>query len=124
MPEGFVPRAEREAAAAGGSSGGGRPPTAVGASPAPSEGGGRPLTPELRQELFNLPSRDVSTPDGPDQSFAKERRRREAERRLTNRRGKRIAQGTGISLGALAAGLGIAGVTRGEEEQQPQEGLY
>ena len=82
------------------------------------------MTPELRQELFNLPSRDVSTPDGPDQSFAKERRRREAERRLTNRRGKRIAQGTGISLGALAAGLGIAGVTRGEEEQQPQEGLY
>ena len=49
VPEGFVPRAEREAAAAGGLSGGGRPPTAVGASPAPSEGGGRPLPPELRR---------------------------------------------------------------------------
>ena len=117
----IVPGLEYESGIGGG---GGKPPAPVAASPAPSEGGGRPLTPELRQELFNLPSRDVSTPDGPDQGFAKERRRREAERRLTNRRGKRIAQGTGISLGALAAGLGIAGVTRGEEEQQPQEGLY
>ena len=117
----IVPGLEYESGIGGG---GGKPPAPVAASPAPSEGGGRPLTPELREELFNLPSRDVSTPDGPDQGFAKERRRREAERRLTNRRGKRIAQGTGISLGALAAGLGIAGVTRGEEEQQPQEGLY
>ena len=116
-----VPGLEYESGFGGG---GGKPPAPVAASPAPSEGGGRPLTPELRQELYNLPSRNVSTPDGLDQGFAKERRRREAGRRLNNRRGKRIAQGTGISLGALAAGLGIADVTRGEDEQRTQEGLY
>ena len=108
-----------------GGSGGRKPPTAVAASPAPSGGNGGPMPTEMLQELYNLKSRDVSTPDGPDPYVNRERKRREASRRLdTRRRANKIVQGTGISLGALAAGLGIAGVTRGEEEQQPQEGLY
>ena len=76
---------------------------------------------EMLQELYNLKSRDVSTPDGPDPYVNRERKRREAARRLDARRTRKIAQGTGVSLGALAAGLGIKELTRGEE---PQEGLY
>ena len=105
-----------------GGSGGRKPPTAVAASPAPSGGNGGPMPTEMLQELYNLKSRDVSTPDGPDPYVNRERKRREASRRLdTRRRANKIVQGTGISLGALAAGLGIKEVTRNEG---PQEGLY